>query len=155
MWYRLLCVLPTLWLLLPGMVSAKPEKPLLEYRITGLPNVINHLVYSYDGQFLAACLRGANGIRIYSTSADYPEKARDTDYHDSSYWADFDAKGRLVTSCHDGKIRIYIPPDFALLKEEETPGGKRPSGVPSPLTVIELLSDTKKTQMSMSWMVIL
>jgi len=34
-------------------------------KISGLPNVILHLIYSPDGQFLVACLWGENGIRIY------------------------------------------------------------------------------------------
>ncbi|QWR78368.1 WD40 repeat domain-containing protein [Candidatus Magnetomonas plexicatena] len=47
-------------------------------QITGLPNVIHHLVYSKDGRFLVATL-GEGGIRIYETT-DYSQAASDSDY---------------------------------------------------------------------------
>src|SRR5262249_45368883 len=64
----------------------------LTRRIDGLPNVINHLVYSSDGRSLAAALWGENGLRVYRTS-DLSEVARDTEYKSDSYWADFDRRG--------------------------------------------------------------
>ncbi len=33
-------------------------------RISGLPDVINHLTYSGDGRYLVACLGGSDGIRF-------------------------------------------------------------------------------------------
>ncbi len=99
----------------------------LKHRISGLPNVTNHLVYSPDGQYLVACLGSANGIRIYRT-VNYREEVRDTDYGNDSYRADFAVDGRLVTSSYDGKIRIYSP-KFRLLNIKEAPGKRQPHGV--------------------------
>lgn len=56
-------------------------------KINGLINVITHLTYSSDGQFLVARLWGNNGIRIYQNNQLIAE---DKNYGDSSYWADFD-----------------------------------------------------------------
>ncbi len=99
-------------------------------RITGLPNVINHLAYSKDGQFLAAAL-GEGGIRIFRRDGSLA--GEDTDYGDYSLWADFDAKGRLVTTCLDGYIRVYESQTFRLLLREKAQGGKEPfSAVFSP-----------------------
>ncbi|MCS7014167.1 MAG: caspase family protein [Chloroherpetonaceae bacterium] len=75
-------------------------------RITGVEGVINHLTFSRDGRYLAATLGGGFGLRVYS-AANYSLVARDADYGGSSYGADFDASGRLVTSCEDGFIRLY------------------------------------------------
>ena len=75
-------------------------------RVAGLANVAFHLVFSRDGQWLAATLFGKNGIRVYETK-NYTQVGEDRDYGSDSYGADFDATGRLVTSCFDGYIRIY------------------------------------------------
>jgi WD40 repeat protein len=78
-------------------------------RITGLPNVVNHLAFSADGQLLAAALGGDNGIRVYGAAGPglWAEVAADRDYGDSSYSAEFDLNGRLLTTSHDGKVRLY------------------------------------------------
>lgn len=91
-------------------------------RITGLPNVINHLTYSSDGQFLVACLWGNNGIRIYQENQLIAE---DKDYGADSYWADVDQQGRLVTSSFDGKVRLYDK-QFKLIQSVNLKGGKQP-----------------------------
>jgi WD40 repeat protein len=79
----------------------------LERRISGLPSGVDHLAYSADGHFLAAALWGSNGIRVYAASGGYEQLPSDTEYSDSSYWADFDGQGRLVTTSFDGFIRLY------------------------------------------------
>ena len=91
-------------------------------KISGLPNVILHLIYSPDGQFLVACLWGENGIRIYK---DNQLVSEDKNYGADSYWADFDAQGRLVTSSYDGKIRLYDK-NFKLIQLVNPTGGKQP-----------------------------
>jgi WD40 repeat protein len=96
----------------------------LRRRLTGLPDVINHLSYSQDGRYLVAALGGRNGIRIYRTS-DYKEEARDTEYSARTDWAEFDRSGRLVTSSYDGFVRLYSP-TFHLAAKKQAPGGQRP-----------------------------
>jgi WD40 repeat protein len=101
----------------------------IKQTITGLPNVILHLSYSKDGRFLAATLGGKNGIRVYKTT-NYSQIASDTDYGDTSYGADFDKNGRLVTSSYDGNIRLYdSTKTFNLIQKVKSKGGNRPFSV--------------------------
>ena len=93
-------------------------------RLTDLPNVINHLTFSRDGDYLAATLWGDNGVRVWRT-ADWRLAADDSDYGDSSYWADFDRAGRLVITSFDGFIRLYNR-DFDLIVKKRAPGGRWP-----------------------------
>lgn len=99
----------------------------LRQRLTKLPNVINHLAYSIDGRVLVASL-AEHGIRVYRT-ADYRLQAKDTNYGNSSYWAEFDRHGRLVTSCYDGYIRLYNQQFQLLTKRSKAPGGNQPFAV--------------------------
>jgi WD40 repeat protein len=91
--------------------------------IPGLPNVINHVAFSTDGRHLAATLGVGEGLRVFRVS-DGAEVFRDK-YGSDSYWAEFDSKGRLVTTCFDGYVRLYGP-DFRLITRQQLPGGKRP-----------------------------
>lgn len=103
----------------------------LQQRLAGLLNGISHLAYSseIESPYLVASLVGTddNGIRIYDTRKNMLV-AKDTDYGDSSYWAEFDTQGRLVTSCEDGFIRLYDK-NFKLLAKQTAPGGKKPYAV--------------------------
>ncbi|MBI5552655.1 MAG: caspase family protein [Desulfobacterales bacterium] len=92
--------------------------------IGGLANSITHLKYSPDGRYLAAIMWGPNGLRVYETET-YKLVAEDREYADSSYWADFDDAGYLVTTCDDGFIRRYDK-NFRLIKKMKAPGGKEP-----------------------------
>jgi hypothetical protein len=96
-------------------------------RIPDLPSSINHLTYSLDGRYLVAALGGKNGVRLYDTR-DWREVARDSDYGEYSSWAAFDRRGRLVTSCGDGFVRLYDA-NFRRLAQRRAPGGKRPFAV--------------------------
>jgi WD40 repeat protein len=96
-------------------------------RITGLPNVINHLSFSKNGQFLVAALVQNSGIRVYRTS-DGSLVGQDREYGDDSYGADFDNSGWLVTVSFDGYIRLYDR-SFHLLKKTKTLGGRQPYSV--------------------------
>lgn len=99
----------------------------LLHRITGLPDVINHLAYRLDGQRLVATLGGKNGIRVYRTT-DYTLVSDDRDYDADSYGAHFDTQGRLVTTSLDGFLRLYDR-EFRALAKERAPGGPRPYAV--------------------------
>ena len=57
-------------------------------RITGLPDVINHLAFSQDGQYLAVALGAMGGLRIYLTQG-WRLQTHDSKYGDASYWAVF------------------------------------------------------------------
>lgn len=105
---------------------------LLRRTLGGLPNVIHHLTWSPDGTRLAATLGGPNGLRLYDTDG-WTELGRDTDYGDRSHWAAFAADGRLVTSCWDGKVRLYRADSKGSgmhpTRTHKAPGGTRPFGV--------------------------
>ncbi len=93
-------------------------------RLTGLPDVVNHLAFSPDGSRLAAILGGSNGLRVFHLP-DGGEVARDVDYGDASYGVAFAADGRIVTTSGDGNIRLYDR-DLHLLKSASAPGGQLP-----------------------------
>jgi len=96
-------------------------------RIQGLPTPIMHLAISRDGTRLVACLWGNHGIRVFNP-ADGRELAQDADYGDTCLGADFDAMGRLATSCWDGQIRLYDR-EGHLLAKVHAPRGNRPLGL--------------------------
>jgi WD40 repeat protein len=81
----------------------------LRKRLGGLPNVVNDLAYSKDGQLLVATLGGTNGIRVFDVQNDFKALLSDTHYNNRVNRADFAADGRLVTASYDGNIRLYAP----------------------------------------------
>ncbi len=93
-------------------------------RLSALPNVIFHLTFSRDGQFLAATLGGKNGLRVWRAS-DGSSAGEDKDYGAASYGAAFAPDGRLATVCVDGFVRLYDR-DFKRVAKERAPGGKQP-----------------------------
>ncbi|ALG68264.1 caspase family protein [Beggiatoa leptomitoformis] len=94
-------------------------------RLTGLPNVIAHLAFSADGQYLAVALV-AGGIRVYQLTTPSPQLiAEDNDYGANSYWVEFDPTGRLLSSCWDGYLRLYDT-DYHLRHKQAITGGKEP-----------------------------
>jgi WD40 repeat protein len=103
------------------------ESGRLVHRIGGLPNVINHLSFSPDGNRLAASLGVKNGVRIFSTG-DWQEVGKDIVYGDTSNGLDFDRAGRLVTTCYDGFLRLYDG-QMRLIAKQAGPSGKRPFSV--------------------------
>lgn len=96
-------------------------------RIGGLHNVVNHLAFSPDGTRLVATLGGANGIRVFRTQDGF-EIGKDASYGNNSYGAAFFRDGRLVTTSHDGKVRLYDR-ELHLLASLAALGGKQPFGV--------------------------
>jgi len=99
----------------------------MSHRITGLPNVINHLAYRPDGQRLVATLGGKSGIRVYRTR-DYSLVGEDRDYGAGSFGAHFDTQGGLVTTSWDGFLRLYDR-GLSLLAKQKAPGGTKPNSV--------------------------
>ncbi|MDP2786558.1 MAG: caspase family protein [Pseudomonadota bacterium] len=99
-------------------------------RLSGLPNVILHLVFSPDGRTLAASLGGDNGLRLFAV-ADGRLLGEDRDYGSDSYSysVDFRPDGqRLVTTSLDGQVRLYRwdGENLSLLAKQPAPGGKQP-----------------------------
>ncbi|MGI9107334.1 MAG: caspase family protein, partial [Pyrinomonadaceae bacterium] len=100
-------------------------------RLGGLPSRVLHLVYSPDGRYLAATLKGNNGVRVFQTR-DYSPAGEDRDYGGDSYGADFDRAGRLVTTCDDGFFLLYAPVgegSLRLVAKQKAAGGDRPFSV--------------------------
>jgi WD40 repeat protein len=105
-------------------------------RLTGLPNVINHLAFAPDGRSLAASLGGKNGIRLFDL-VEGPGwgalLAEDRDYGDYSLSVSFSADGqRLISTSYDGFLRLYRwkrdnpAGPLVLLAKARAPGGTRP-----------------------------
>jgi len=92
-------------------------------RLSGLPNVINHLTYSKDGRYLAAGL-GNGGIRVYKAE-NYSLIMADKDYGADVYGIDFSNDGRFATTSFDSYIRLYDN-NFNLIKKKKAPDGKEP-----------------------------
>jgi WD40 repeat protein len=100
-------------------------------RLVGLPDGVAHLVYSPDGQYLAATLGGKNGVRVFSTVA-YAPAGEDKAYGDGSTGADFDRTGKLVTTSYDGFICLYatsVNGSLRLVAKTKVKGGQRPYDV--------------------------
>lgn len=104
------------------------EAGALVRRIEGLPDVVNHLVFSPDGRYLAATLNGANGLRVYDRDAGWDEIARADDYDGQSYGAAFAADGRLATTSWDGHLRLYDRA-FRCVVMTRTEDGTQPYGI--------------------------
>jgi WD40 repeat protein len=101
-------------------------------RIEGLPDVLDHLAFSRDGASLAAVLGGGHGLRVYARQTGWSEAARDQDYGNDSYGADFGPDGRLATTAFDGKVRLYSNDPHGSVRPArvvQAPGGERPFGI--------------------------
>ena len=103
------------------------ESGRIKGRIPDVQNVIRHLKFSRDGQYLAAMLGGENGHRVYHIPSNRLVAAGN-DYGDDSFWGDFDGQNRLITSSYDGFIRLYDR-SFGLLAKVKTEAGRKPVAV--------------------------
>jgi WD40 repeat protein len=109
----------------------KRESGALVHRIEGVSSDVEHLTFSPDGRLLAATLSGG-GLRIYGRYSYWTEVARDEEYGDASYGADFASDGRLATTAYDGKVRIYagdLKGSIRPVTIIATLGGLRPYGI--------------------------
>jgi len=97
------------------------------------PQVIEHLAVSPDGKYLAATLRGGQGVRVWQHTSDdlasWKMVVDDRDYGGKdSTGAAFDAAGALYTVGHDRKLRRYAP-GFEKRATSVITAGAEPSAV--------------------------
>ncbi|AQR65196.1 hypothetical protein BXU06_09085 [Aquaspirillum sp. LM1] len=83
----------------------------LARRLSGLPNVVNHLAFSADGRWLAAGLGGNHGVRVFD-AASGQLTGQNTSYGDRCHSVAFrPVKGNqpleLLTSSYDGLLRLH------------------------------------------------
>jgi WD40 repeat protein len=71
-------------------------------------------------------LKAGGGLRVYRTT-DYALVFSER-YPETSTWVEFDKSGRIITTCYDGKVRLYDE-DFKLLGSKEMPEGRRPDSL--------------------------
>lgn len=100
----------------------------MKKRITGLPDAIFALRFSSDGKALVATFGGNGGFRAYQTGGDYKQIGADDGYGNIAQGADFDAQGRLVTTSHEGTVRLYSP-QFKKIAQQKLAQAKLPAGV--------------------------
>jgi WD40 repeat protein len=98
-------------------------------RIGGLPAVIDKLVFSPDGRYLAAGLHHHHGLRVFDRDKQWAETFRDTDYGYPIYAGSFAADGRLAIASLDGKIRLYDANFASVVPPQNAPGGDHPRGL--------------------------
>lgn len=98
-------------------------------RLGPLPNVINDLEVSPDGQRLAAGLGGSNGVRVWARdTGDWRLAYEDIDYGGRVYGLSFARDGRLAATCEDGYVRL-CDRDGGLAAKAKAPGGSDPYGI--------------------------
>jgi WD40 repeat protein len=101
----------------------------LVQRLGKVGNVILHLAFSLDGNYLAASLGSGQGLRVWDT-ANWRMVGEDSNYGvGGSYSVAFDAAGKVYTVANDGFLRRYgkdFKPDAIPVKLF---GGKYPYGL--------------------------
>ncbi|WP_174247507.1 WD40 repeat domain-containing protein, partial [Methylocapsa sp. S129] len=99
-------------------------------RVGAFENIVENLVFSADGRWLAATLGRGAGLRVIDAT-NWSVVATDRNYGDNSNAAAFAPDGRLYTVGSDGgKIRRYGPgPQFRREAVIGTRGGKDPFSI--------------------------
>ncbi|XHS77144.1 caspase family protein [Burkholderiaceae bacterium UC74_6] len=102
-------------------------------RIEGLPNVVNALAFSPDGQLLAVLLWGGQGLRLYASGDGWKtarEVGNDAGYGGSGYGLAFSPDGRtLATSDESGAVRLYALRGASLWLQSTQRLSGRPHGL--------------------------
>jgi WD40 repeat protein len=84
-------------------------------QIGELPDVVNKLMFSKDGRYLAVAV-STGGLRIYDRERQWKQVFVDDKYGKHIYGLSFALDGRLATASYDRKIRLYGPgPDFEVV----------------------------------------
>ncbi|HIJ85476.1 MAG TPA: hypothetical protein HPQ00_14895 [Magnetococcales bacterium] len=107
----------------------------MQLKVSGLPEQVNDLAFSKDGQYLAAVMANGAGLRVFRTN-NGQQVAKDTGYGGSAFSVKFSPKGKIVTTCHDGKVRLYdstlrfefskqVPQDFKPQEAIFSPDGEK------------------------------
>lgn len=87
--------------------------------IEGLPQVVNFLSISPDGQRLVAHLGGTSGLRAFRV-ADGAEIGRAPNFGGPTFAGAFSREGNYLATADDGFLRLYSP-DFKLLSQVKAP----------------------------------
>jgi WD40 repeat protein len=89
----------------------------MRQRIDGLPNVVNNLMFSRDGQRLAVAIGWNAGLRLYERNGagHWIETTTSGRYGDDILNVAFDNDGWLATTSRDGRILLHDP-DGGLVK---------------------------------------
>ncbi|OSM02279.1 putative WD-40 repeat-containing protein [Magnetofaba australis IT-1] len=74
-------------------------------RLSGLPDVVNHLAFSANGRYLAAGL-ASGGVRVFDVASGRLAGG-DAEYGKPVTWLDFAPDGRMVSASADGRLRLY------------------------------------------------
>lgn len=100
-----------------------------------LPDVINSLVFSPDGRYLAGIFY-SGGLRVFDRTQSWNEIFSDDRYESVSNGLAFSQTGKLATTSTDGFIRLYgynrsaANPNFHRIGEPKpSPSGRNPFGV--------------------------
>jgi WD40 repeat protein len=96
-------------------------------RLEGTLRNVTDLAFSANGSYLA-CTGGGLGLRVWN-AATWEEIGRDEKYNDEdSYGLDWYGDDKLVSTCLDGRVRLYEVKENALrlLKAATVRNGKQP-----------------------------
>jgi CHAT domain-containing protein/WD40 repeat protein/tetratricopeptide (TPR) repeat protein len=111
------------WVAAAGALGSKGERWVYVFavasgavtaRLGPLPNIVNELAVSADGRYLAATLRGGDGLRVWQQTggaASWKLIAEDKDYGGKpAFGVTFAGNGALYTVAYDRFVRRYAPP---------------------------------------------
>lgn len=91
----------------------------LIHEIAGLPQVINFLSISPDGQRLVAHLGGTSGLRVFRI-ADGAEVGRAPNFGAPTFAGAFSKEGSYLATSDDGFLRLFSP-EFKLIAQVKAP----------------------------------